>query len=80
MELAKRGQRALEAVYRPDGFNVGINLGQAAGAGIREHVHMHLVPRWNGDANFFTIVGETRAIPEDLQTTFAKLTPYFTEG
>jgi ATP adenylyltransferase len=77
MTLAKRAQRALVEVYNPNGFNMGINQGSAAGAGIAEHLHMHVVPRWNGDSNFMTVVGETRVLPEDLSATFDKLRPYF---
>ncbi len=75
MELAKRLERALTACYRPQGFNLGMNLGRSAGAGVAGHVHLHVVPRWAGDTNFMTTVGETRMEPEDLATTFRKLRP-----
>ncbi|HVF88726.1 MAG TPA: HIT domain-containing protein [Blastocatellia bacterium] len=77
MELAKRAQRALEAEYNPDGFNVGMNLGRSAGAGVADHLHLHVVPRWTGDANFVSIIGETRVLPEDLPTTYDKLKKRF---
>ena len=73
MELAKRAQGLLEENYRPHGFNLGMNLGQAAGAGVTDHLHLHVLPRCMGDANFMTTVGDTRVIPEDLQATYAKL-------
>jgi ATP adenylyltransferase len=73
MDLAKRCQTALREVYRPDGFNLGMNLGRAAGAGIADHIHMHLMPRWAGDTNFMTSVAETRVLSEDLPTTYGKL-------
>lgn len=73
MDLTKRAQIALREAYQPHGFNLGMNLGRAAGAGIAEHIHLHIMPRWSGDANFVTTVGETRVIPEDLQTTYEKL-------
>jgi ATP adenylyltransferase len=77
MDLAKRCQAALRATYQPQGFNLGMNLGRAAGAGIADHIHMHIMPRWLGDTNFMTAVSETRVLPEDLQTTYRKLRDKF---
>lgn len=77
MDLTKRSQTALREVYSPAGFNMGMNLGAAAGAGIVDHLHIHLLPRWAGDTNFLTPIAETRVLPEDLQTTFSKLRPKF---
>jgi ATP adenylyltransferase len=77
MELLARSIGALKAAAGPDGFNVGMNLGRVAGAGIPDHVHWHVVPRWNGDTNFMPVVGNTRVLPELLSETFAKLAPYF---
>jgi ATP adenylyltransferase len=77
IELAKRAESALVAEYHPDGFNIGMNLGRAAGAGVAEHLHLHVVPRWSGDANFVSIVGETRVLPEDLETTYDRLKKHF---
>jgi ATP adenylyltransferase len=77
MRLAKRALVALETEYHPDGFNVGLNLGHSAGAGVAGHLHLHVVPRWTGDANFLSTLGETRVIPEDLPTTYAKLKKHF---
>jgi ATP adenylyltransferase len=73
MDLAKRCQAALRAVYHPHGFNLGMNLGRAGGAGIPDHIHLHLMPRWTGDTNFISTVGETRVLSEDLPTTYRKL-------
>ena len=77
MDLAKIAQRAIEAEYRPDGFNLGMNLGQAAGAGVADHFHLHVLPRWIGDTNFATTVGETRVLPESLSDTYRKLKRHF---
>jgi ATP adenylyltransferase len=77
MHLTKRCERALREVYRPDGFNIGMNLGAAAGAGVAGHFHQHILPRWMGDANFMTTVGETRVLPEELSTTYQKLHIHF---
>ena len=77
MDLAKTAQTALREVYKPSGFNMGMNLGSAAGAGIADHLHIHLLPRWSGDTNFMTTVGESRVLPEDLPTTYSKLRSKF---
>jgi ATP adenylyltransferase len=77
MQLTRRAEIALHEAYAPHGLNVGINLGKPAGAGVADHLHVHLVPRWNGDTNFMTVVANVRVVPEDLQATRAKLLPIF---
>ncbi len=79
MDLAQRTERVLERVYSPHGFNFGINVGQAAGAGVTGHLHLHAMPRWVGDTNFMTSVSETRVLPEDLETTWRRLREAFGE-
>ena len=73
MELANKGMLILRRVYQPDAFNFGANIGAAAGAGIAGHVHLHLVPRWNGDTNFMSALAETRVLPEALEETYRRV-------
>jgi ATP adenylyltransferase len=73
MRLVQVALRALTAEYRADGFNVGLNQGRVAGAGVLDHVHMHVVPRWTGDVNFMPIIGESRVLPESLDATWDRL-------
>jgi ATP adenylyltransferase len=73
MQLAQRVEGALEGIYHPDGYNAGLNIGRAAGAGIAGHLHLHVLPRWFGDTNFSTTIAETRVLPEALSDTFARL-------
>jgi ATP adenylyltransferase len=77
MQLTRRSEIVLNEAYKPQGINVGINLGRPAGAGVADHLHVHLVPRWNGDTNFMTVVGNVRVVPEALDATKAKLEPIF---
>jgi ATP adenylyltransferase len=73
MELAQSVETAFRMNYKPDGMNLGMNLGRAAGAGVAGHLHLHMLPRWIGDSNFMTVTGETRVQPEDLKTTYDRL-------
>jgi ATP adenylyltransferase len=77
IHLAGVAETAITEAYAPHGMNMGINLGKPAGAGVPGHLHMHVVPRWNGDTNFMTVVGETRVLPEELPQTAGKLRPIF---
>lgn len=75
--LLETALKALREPLNPSGFNVGMNIGKAAGAGVEEHIHLHVIPRWEGDTNFMSVVGNVRVIPEDVETTAAKLAPLF---
>ncbi len=77
MEFGNHAISALKEAYKPEGFNLGMNLGQAAGAGIKDHLHLHIVPRWNGDTNFMPVIGDVKSMPEHLQKSFESLKIYF---
>ncbi len=73
MELTRRMEGVLRSLYHPDGLNLGMNIGKAAGAGVTGHIHMHILPRWVADANFMTVIGETRVMPESLEETYHRI-------
>ncbi|HVN85953.1 MAG TPA: HIT domain-containing protein [Candidatus Binatia bacterium] len=77
MDAVRVAARVLQTVFTPQGMNIGVNLGQAAGAGVADHLHWHLVPRWVGDTNFMPMIGEVRVIPEHLAATYERLRPHF---
>ncbi|MBN2118182.1 MAG: HIT domain-containing protein [Anaerolineales bacterium] len=80
MELTARCMTILRKIYNPQAFNMGANIGEAAGAGVKSHVHLHIVPRWAGDTNFMSILGETRVLPEALESTYRRVRNGFLEG
>ena len=77
LETVQNSMAVLHRVMKPEGFNVGVNLGKVAGAGVEDHLHFHIVPRWHGDTNFMTVLGEVRMIPEHIRATYRKLLPFF---
>jgi ATP adenylyltransferase len=77
MKLTRRSMAALRAAYSPDGFNLGVNEGKVAGAGVDDHVHMHVVPRWSGDTNFMPVIASTRVLPQSLDSSYEALAPEF---
>jgi ATP adenylyltransferase len=79
MVMVRESMGILKRIMNPEGFNVGLNLGRVAGAGVEEHMHFHIVPRWNGDTNYMTVFGEVRVIPEHIDETYRKLLPLFQE-
>jgi len=79
IDLMDRSVRIMKEVMHPEGFNIGMNVGKAGGAGVESHLHLHIVPRWPGDTNFVTVFGEVRVIPEDVEQTRDSLLPFFEE-
>ena len=77
METVQLSVSCLKKAFHPEGFNIGVNMGKASGAGIEDHVHIHIVPRWTGDTNFMPLLAEVKAMPEHLELTYSKLLPYF---
>ena len=77
IDIVRRSIDILKKTMNPEGFNVGLNLGQVAGAGMEAHMHFHIVPRWNGDTNFMTVLGDVRVVPEHIRETYKILRPYF---
>jgi len=77
MMLTRKAEQAIQTAYKPEGINLGMNLGKSAGAGIADHIHMHVLPRWHADSNFISVIGETRVLPEALEDTYRKLKPLF---
>ena len=80
MALTQRMEAVLHSLYRPDGINLGMNIGKAAGAGVAGHIHMHILPRWVADANFVSVIGETRVLPEALEVTWERIRKEFAIG
>jgi len=80
MELIKKSVKVLKKLLKPDGFNIGLNLGKMAGAGLENHIHFHIVPRWNGDTNFMPVISNTKVIPQSLSELYLKLTEEFKKG
>ena len=77
MDLLKKALQVLRNCYNPQGFNTGMNVGQSAGAGVKDHYHLHVIPRWTGDSNFMPLIGKTKVVIEDLDTAYDQLAPLF---